>query len=161
MPEAPTVGLMGRAAVVAVVVIAVFAGAAAPAHAQTRKEWAKAANVICKREYAKVHAAIDQATANPPQTVRQWTRWVEKMIAPMKRIRRDVGALSRPRKDRSAIGKVLVLMDRSLGEFDLARAATVKRRLADYRLHMKRALTYGARIDALFQRLGANVCAEG
>jgi hypothetical protein len=52
-------------------------------------------------------------------------------------------------------------MDRSLAEFDLARTATVKRQAAGYRLHMQRALGYGARIDTLFKRLGANVCAEG
>jgi hypothetical protein len=152
---------MGRAAVAAAVVIALFAAAAAPAHGQTRKEWAKAANAICKREYANVHAAINEATTNPPQTVRQWTRWVDRMIAPMKRLRRDLAALDRPRQDRASIASVVALMDRSLAEFDLARTATVKRRVAEYRLHMKRALSLGARIDALFKRLGANVCAEG
>ena len=152
---------MGRATVVASLVVALFVGAAAPAHGQTRKEWAKAANAICKREYANVHSAIDEATTNPPQTVRQWTRWVDKMVTPMKRMRRDLGALDRPPNDRASIAKVLGLLDRSLAEFELARTATIKRSAAAYQLHMKRALVLGARIDALFKLLGARVCAEG
>ena len=152
---------MGRAAAVILAAIAASAALSAPAEAQTRRAWAQSANAICTREFAKVHAAVEDATLNPPRTIAQWTRFVDRMVVPMRRARREIGALERPPRDRAAIGSALAYLDRALSELNLARAATVARRFSAYQAHMKKAVAFGGRADAVFRRLGANVCADG
>jgi hypothetical protein len=131
-----------------------------PAEARTRQSWARQANAICAREYTKIDAAVNDATRNPPTTVAAWARWVDRMLAPMNRMRRDLAALQTPEPDRRSIGRALSLLDRAISEVRLARKAMAARDFNAYTRHMQRGTAAGRQADAIFTHLGAKACAS-
>ena len=153
-----TAGTRTLALVVTLVVSVVVAG---PAASQTRAQWAKAADAICAREYAEIHAVQRSVYANPPKTIRGFARLLNAIITGMDRVHRGIAALPRPSSDRATIASMLSSLGRMIKELRLARDAALARDRLGYAVHTERGAALARQVDRLALRLGARVCANG
>jgi hypothetical protein len=150
-----------RSALALLATLLVSVALAAPALGQTRAQWAKAANAICVREYARIHAVQRSIYANPPNTIRGFANFLYQIANGMERVHRRIAALPRPSADRAAIGSLLWSLGRMVKELRLARGAALAKDRFGYEIHTERAAAHARRVDRLALRLGARVCADG
>lgn len=150
-----------KTAIAASLALACLAAAATDAKAQTRAQWASAANAICAKGFAPSHAVIAAWTKKPPATVAEYVQGFTRMINGESGMRRGLAALPRPTADRATISTLLGWLDQALRQLRLARSAERALNLPLYHSHLSAALADGKQFAVVADKLGAHVCAHG